>query len=75
MTDREMLHIYTPDDSGTYHNVQISTQGDNMTYTNSRYGWGYSRSNSVYPSRHRDANEPTIAAIKSWLQSLSLIHI
>ena len=69
MNDREIIHIYSPDDSGKYHNVQISTQGDNMTYTNSRYSWvTYTRSNAIYPSRHRNATEPTIAAIKSWLQ-------
>ena len=56
MNDREIIHIYSPDDSGKYHNVQISTQGDNMTYTNSRYSWStYTRSNAIYPSRHRNA--------------------
>ena len=72
----EELRIGTPDDSGNYNITLLDIikdeelskvrYNDRRRYSNNDYL--YSPSNMIYPSKYRNHNEPTIAAINQYLK-------
>jgi len=68
----QVLKIYSPDDSYNYSTTTIDVAGENMTWDNGdswHRHWGRNRNNEIQPSHYRQANEPTIEGIKSWLKT------
>ena len=67
------LEIQAPDDSGKKYTTTIDVEGENMTYEPDVYRGRYSRnswySNTINPNHHRSSREPTIKAIKQWVNN------
>ena len=72
-----VLKIKTPDDSQKEYTTYITFDGFNLGYNeegNYRPKWGawryrYNRSNVINPNHYRNKHEPTIYAIKAWLEN------
>ena len=65
----ERLDIFTPDDSGRSYSTFVGVDGENMEWQDKQYGGYYhQQSNGIRPNYYRNEHEPTIKAIKNWLQ-------
>ena len=68
------LEINAPDDSGKKYKTTIDVEGENMTWNPPTYGGWHRRyhtyqSNTINPNHYRNDREPTIKAIKMWVNS------
>jgi len=65
----ERLDIFTPDDSGRSYSTFVGVDGENMVWQDKSFGGYYhQQSNGIRPNYYRNEHEPTIKAIKIWLQ-------